>query len=200
MINWKSKALLAKMEQTYGVDSAPTGAANAILAQNVRLAPMEGEDVERNLERPYFGANPSIPVGLYSTLTFDVEAVGSGTAGTAPGYGPLLRMCGLAEVITAGAKVEYTPITDGQESGSIYFSIGTTRHVLLGARGTCVYKLNAQGIPMFSFTLTGLFSMPTTQPQVTANYSAFQKPQVATKANTPVFTVGGWRWCWAISS
>ena len=42
MINWKTKTLLVKPEQTYGEDSGPTAAANAILALNVRLAPMEG--------------------------------------------------------------------------------------------------------------------------------------------------------------
>ena len=34
MIYWKSKTLLVKPEDTYGVDSAPTGSANAILALN----------------------------------------------------------------------------------------------------------------------------------------------------------------------
>ncbi len=190
-IFWRSKTLLAKIETTYGVDATPTGAANAILAQNVSFSPMEGEDVTRNLERPTFGARPSLPVGLHCVLTFDVELVGSGTLGTAPAFGPLLRMCAIAQTVTATTKVEYTPITEGQESGSIYFAIGGTRHVMLGCRGTGVLKLNAQGNPVVTLTITGLFTVPTEVPAVTPDYSAFQAPQVATTANTPTFTVGG---------
>lgn len=188
---WRSKTLLAKIETGYGIDAVPTGAANAILASNVTFSPMEGEDVKRNLERPYFGAKPSLPVGLYSMLTFDVELVGSGTLGLAPAFGPLLRMCSVAQTVTAGTKVEYNPITDNPESGSVYFAIDTTRHVMLGCRGNAQLKLNAQGIPVITFALTGLFTVPTEQPKVTPDYSAFQAPIVATTANTPTFTIGG---------
>lgn len=191
MINWKTKTLLVKLEDEYAVDSAPTGAANAILAMNVRLAPMEGQDTPRNLEKPYSGANPSIPTGLYSTLSFDFELAASGTVGTAPPWGPLLRLCAIAEVIEAGVAVEYSPITEEPESGSIHFMVGQTRHVLLGARGTGSISVNAQGIPMVSVTMTGLFTLPTTQLRVTPDFTAFQKPQVASKANTPTFTIGG---------
>ncbi|QPL39388.1 hypothetical protein IT881_15215 [Erythrobacter sp. A30-3] len=191
MINWKTKTVLVKIEDEYGEDSAPTAAANAILALNVRLAPMEGQDTPRDIEKAFFGANPSIPTGLYTTLSFDIELVGSGEAGTAPAWGPLLRMCGVAEVIEAGVSVEYSPITDDPESGSIYFMVGQTRHVMLGSRGTGTFKVNAQGIPMLSVVMTGLFSIPTKQPRVTPDLSAFQKPQVASKTNTPAFTIGG---------
>lgn len=188
---WKSKTLLIKTEVTYGVDPVPTAGANGILVTNVSFAPMEGEEVDRNLERATFGGSPKIPVGLYSTLTFDVELVGSGTAGTAPAWGPLVRACGVAETVTAGTKVEYSPITDNPESCAIYFAIDTVRHVLLGTRGTFVLTVNALGIPVLRFTFTGLFSLPTTQAKVTPVLTAFQKPQVATKANTPTFTIGG---------
>jgi len=190
-LKWKSKALLIKIETTYGVDAVPTAGANAILALNVSLNPMEGDDVARDIEKPFFGANPTIPVNVRAQLSFDVELVGSGTAGAAPAFGPLLRMCAAAEVVTAGSKVEYTPITDNIESGSIYFYIDTVRHVLLGSAGTAVLKTNAQGIPVVSFTLTGLFSVPSDQAKVTPVLSAFQKPVVVSKANTPTFTIGG---------
>ncbi|MDE2595953.1 MAG: hypothetical protein KGL44_03650 [Sphingomonadales bacterium] len=188
-LKWKSKTLLAKIETVSGTDAVPTAAANGVLATNVTLSPMEGEDVSRNLDLPYMGASPSIPVGLRSMLSFDVELVGSGALGTAPAFGPLLRMCAVAEVITAGVKVEYNPITDAHESGSIYFAIDTIRHVLTGARGTAVFKLNAQGIPVISFAITGLFNLPSDQAKVTPVFTAWQDPTVATKANTPTFTI-----------
>lgn len=190
-IKFKSKALLAKVEATYGVDAAPTAAANAILAMNVEISPMEGEDVSRDIERAAFGAEPMIPVGVHSKLTFDVELVGSGTLGAAPAWGPLMRMCAVAQTITAGTKVEYAPITGGEESGSIYFMIGATRHVLLGSRGTFSITANAQGIPMIRFTITGLFTVPSEQAVVTPDFTAWKTPQVATRTNTPTFTIGG---------
>lgn len=188
---WKTKALLAKIETVYGTDVVPTGAANAILATDVSFSPMEGEDVSRNLERQAMGASPIYPTALRSQLTFSVEAVGSGTVAVAPGWGPLLRMCAVAQVITATVKVEYTPISTAHESGTIYFSVGGTRHVMTGCRGSAVLRFNAQGIPVFVFTITGLFGVPSEQAAPTPVYSAFQSPQVATKANTPTFTIGG---------
>lgn len=188
---WKSKTLLAKIETTYGTDSTPTGAANAILATEVTLSPMDGEDVTRNLERPAMGAEPMIPVAVRATLTFSVELVGSGTLGTAPAWGPLARACAIAEVVTAVTKVEYNPISTAHESVSIYFAIDGVRHVMLGTKGNMAIKLGANGIPMLMFTMTGLFSTPTDAAAVTPVYTAWQAPQVATKTNTPTFTIGG---------
>ncbi|RIV82951.1 hypothetical protein D2V17_14205 [Aurantiacibacter xanthus] len=191
MLFWKSKTFLAKLETSYGVDAVPTGAANAILASNVTLRPMEGEDVERANDKPNFGANPTIPVGIHAVLTFDLELVGSGTAGTPPAWGPLLRAMNVAETIDPGNSVTYNPITGIGESACLYFAIGTTRHVILGARGTAELKVSAQGIPMLSCTMTGLFTVPTTAAAPAVDYSAFADPQVATNANTPTFTIGG---------
>ena len=188
---WKKKVILAKIEVTYGTDPTPTGAANAILCMNVNLEPMAGEDVSRNLERPYFGAQEVLPVGLNSVLSFDVEIVGSGTLGTAPAWGPLHRACACAETVAAATMVEYTPISSAMESVTLYMNIDGTLHKLSGARGSWVAKINAQGIPMFSYSFTGLFTQPTTTAAPTPVYTAFQTPQAATKANTPTFTVGG---------
>ncbi len=192
---WKTKTLLAKIEGGgYGVDPVPTGAANAILATDVTLSPMEGEDVERNLELAKMGASPVLPTGIYAKLTFSVELASSGVLGTAPAYGPLLRMCSAAETVTAATKVEYTPVTGGPESGGIYFAVGAganaIRHVLLGARGNCVLRLNAQGIPTLFFTFWGLFSVPTMVAPVAPTLTGFKAPMIVSKANTPAFTIG----------
>ncbi len=188
---WKSKTILAKMEAVYGTDPVPTGAANAILASDVTWSPMEGSDVARNVERPYFSADPTIPAGLYASITFSVEMVGSGTLGTPPGWGPLIRACRAAEVITAATKVEYTPITNNPESAALYFDVDGTLQKMLGSRGTFAQTLSANGIPLLTFTLSGLFSPATEAAKPTPNYSTFQAPQVANTQNTPTFTIGG---------
>ena len=192
-IKWKSKIILVKPETSYGVDPTPTGAANAVLMTDVQLQPMEGEDVSRELELPYLAAQEAIPTGLRVVLTGSVELVGGAAAGTAPAWGPLLRACAVAEVVTAGTKVEYTPISDNHESVAIYFQIGVagSRHIVLGARGTCVISLNAQGIPVMRFTLTGLYATPADVARPTPDLTGWQAPQIASKTNTPTFTIGG---------
>lgn len=189
-IRWKSKITLVKSETAYGVDPAPTGLLNAVLLTDVQLQPMEGEDVSRNLELPWMGAQESLPGALRAVLTGTFELVGSGTAGTPPLWAALLRACGVAQIVTADTSVEYVPVSDNHESVGIHFYIGPSRHVLLGARGTGVVTMNAQGIPVCRVTMTGLWSLPADNARPAVDLSAAQKPQIASKANTPVFTIG----------
>jgi hypothetical protein len=62
-MRWDTKIILIMIEAAYGADPAPTGAANAILMSNVAFTPMEGEDVSRELARPWLAAQPTIPIG-----------------------------------------------------------------------------------------------------------------------------------------
>lgn len=190
-IRWNSCIILAKIEATYGADPAPTGAANAILMTDVSLTPMDGEDVSRNLMRPYHGAQEEIPAGLRVQLTGSTELVGSGAAGTAPPWGVLARACGLAQVVSAGVNVVYSPISDGHEAITIYVWWGGTRQVLSGVRGTATLTINAQGIPTLRWTLTGLWNQPAEVARATPSFDAWEKPQIASNANTPDFTIGG---------
>ncbi|MGK9234774.1 hypothetical protein KXS07_23705 [Inquilinus limosus] len=189
-LRWASKTILVKTEATYGTDAAPTGA-NAMLLTNVEFRPMEGQDVSRNLERPYLGGQEQYPAGLNAVLTGTIELVGSGTPGTAPAWSPMARACGLAEVVTAGTNVVYNPISRQHESVTVHFYIDETRHVLLGARGTAELQVETQGFPGLRVTLTGLWRKPTQSPPPAVDFSDFMDPQLATSANTPVSTVNG---------
>lgn len=99
----RKRTLLAKIETVYGTDSAPTGAANAILCRNLDITPLEGQTVSRDLVRPFYGNSEQLPTSMYVKASFEVEMAGSGTAGVAPAWGPLLRACGFAETILAAA-------------------------------------------------------------------------------------------------
>lgn len=186
---WKTKAILSKIETSYGVDPTPTGASNGILMTNVSWTPMDGEDVSRDLELPYLAAQGKIPVGLRTRLQGKVELVGSGTAGVAPAWGPLLRACGCAETIVADTSVTYTPITDEQESLATYFQIDGTKQVILGQRATVVMRWAAQKIPYLEFDLIGLYGDPEEAAMPTVDLTNFQKPAVVTKARVPTFTL-----------
>jgi hypothetical protein len=191
-IAWKSKIVLVKTEgATYGVDPTPTGALDAMLLTDVQLQPMEGEEVSRNLELPYMGGQETIVTAVRAILTGSFELVGSGTPGTPPPWAAMLRACGVAQIVTADTSVEYAPVSEGHESVGIYFWIGPSRHILLGAKGTAVLTVNANGIPVCRATLTGLFVLPADQSRPTVDLTKFQIPQVATKGNTPGLTIGG---------
>jgi hypothetical protein len=189
MIRWRDKLILAKIESVYGTDPTPTGAANAILMTDVTLQPLEGNDEDRELLKPYFGNQGSLLGGSHVVMSGSTELAGSGAAGTAPAWGPLARACAMAQVVNASVSVVYSPITDSQESITIWFWRGGTRHKIIGARGNAVLTIEAQGIPRIRWTFTGLYVDPTDVAQATPTFTAWQKPLVATKANTPVFEI-----------
>lgn len=96
-------SVLAKIESVYGTDPVPTGSANAILVRNINLSPIAAETVGRDVVRPYLGESDQLLANTRVELTFEVEIAGAGTAGTAPGYGPLLRACAMDETTLAAA-------------------------------------------------------------------------------------------------
>jgi hypothetical protein len=190
-IYYRLMVLLAKIEGTYGTDPTLTGAANGILATDISITPMDGEDVSRDLIQAYLSGQATIPTGLRVVLQFTTELAGSGAAGSAPGWGPLMRACGCAEVIVASTSVTYTPISDTFESLYLKFWLGTTLHAMAGSVGDATLTLNAQGIPSIRWTFTGLFVDPVDTARATPTLTGFQKPLIASTAHTPTFTVNG---------
>jgi len=65
----------------------------------VSFTPLEANNVDRNAILSYLGANENLVGTAFKSLNFSVELVGSGTAGAAPSWGPLLRACGFAETL-----------------------------------------------------------------------------------------------------
>jgi len=121
-LKFRDKTLLAKVETAYGQDAAPTGAANAIQVMDVTITPQDGETVTHDYVRPDLGARPQIPVNTHVSMEFSVSVAGSGAAGTAPAYGPLLRGCGMAEVISASASTQASPATNvGTPTGTFTY-------------------------------------------------------------------------------
>jgi len=186
----RNKALLVKLEATYGTDVVPTGATNAIQASNFNFEPLLGTDVSRDLILPYMGHQGVILTGNYARVGFDVEIAGSGAAGTAPAWGVLMRASGMAEVVTAATDVKYTPVSDGFESASIYFVQDGIRHILLGARGTWKLNMQPSQIARYSYTLTGLLGTITDAANPAIDTAKFIKPVPVSKANTTFSLLG----------
>ena len=186
---WRRKIFLFKIEATYGVDSAPTPAANAILATDVKFQPMQGTDVNRDLDLPYLGGQGTTPNELHAKFSFKVELAPSGTPGTAPAWGPLLRACACAQVITPGVSVAYNPITDAHESGTLKLYIDGILFQSVGVRGTAKFAFTAQGIPYIEFEMTGLFAQPSDATTTTPDLTSFRTPRVVSTTHTPTFTI-----------
>lgn len=99
----RKRAICSEIESVYNTDPVPTGSANAIRVRNLNVMPLEMETESRDTVKPYFGNDDEVVTAVYAKVTFEVEMAGSGTAGTAPAYGPLLRSCGMQEAILAVA-------------------------------------------------------------------------------------------------
>lgn len=188
----KRRLLLAKIETTYGTDSTPTGAANAILLRgNPVLTPLDAEIVDRDILRNYLGSSEQIIAAFSMKVEFEVEIAGAGAAGTVPAYGPLLRMCAHAETISAGVSVSYRPISGSFESGTIWFQLpdDTTPaqsplHKMVGVRGNVMFMFNAKGVPFMKFTMTGLYVAVADAAVISGTYTGFRVPVAVNRANT----------------
>lgn len=182
----RRRTILAKIENSYGVDATPTGSANAILVRNLNVTPLNAEVASRDLVRPYLGNSEQLIASKHVQLDFEVEMAGSGTAGTAPAYSPLLKVCGLNEV-DGVSDVVYNPVSSGFASATIYFNIDGVLHKITGARGNMEISISARAIPFMKFTITGLYNAPSDAALPSVDYSAFQTPLAANTSNTTGF-------------
>jgi hypothetical protein len=184
----RKRLILAKAEATYGTDPTPTGSANAILVRNLEITPLQSDIVQRELIRPYLGNYEQLLAQTRVQVTFEVELAGSGAAGTAPAYGPVLKACGLSETVVATTSVTYAPVSTSFSSVTIYFYQDGIRHIVTGARGT--FTLNGQvgAIPTIAFTMTGIYNAPTDTALATPTYANQATPLIFKNGNTTSFS------------
>lgn len=187
----RNTAILAKIETTYGVDSVPVGATNALLVSNLSLNPFNAQNEDRDNVRPYLGGSEQLPGTRYMELSFDTEFVGSGTVATAPPWGALARGCGLAETLTATFRTDYTPVSTGFESLSFYWFDDGVLHKGFGSRGNAVFKLGVGGRPKISWRFLALYNTPTAQVNPAVTLTPWKTPQVVIDANAGDIILGG---------
>lgn len=157
----KRSLLTVKIEDTYGTDSEP-GVNDVVRAENVELNLSEGARMhERAAHRGSLGTLKHIYGGSLAAISFDVPIAGSGTAGTAPEFGDLLRACGLDETITASTSVSYAPVSSGIESCTIKFYEDGTLYALTGCRGNLSMAAEAGKHGVLSFNMIGHMAGPT---------------------------------------
>lgn len=190
----RKRLILAKIESTYATDSTPDGTF-AILVRNLEITPLESETVSRDLIRPYLGASDQLLAQTRVSITFEVEMAGSGAAGTAPAYGPLLKACGLSETIVTSTSVTYAPVSSAFSSASIYMNNDGILHKITGARGTFTLNGEVGQIPTISFTFTGIYNAPTSTAAPTPTYSNQATPVIFKEGNTTSFQLFSFAGC-----
>ncbi|WP_394789112.1 phage tail tube protein [Rhodoferax sp.] len=187
----RNTAILAINEATYSVDAGPTGAANALAVSNLSINPINAKWVARDLIRPYLGASEELQGESYVEMGFDIELVGSGSAGTATAWSPVLQSAGFAETLTAAVRADYTPISVGMKSCTLYWYDDGVLHKARGARSAATLKAGMGTIPKMGFKFIGLYSTPTAASLPTIDISAFKQPQVVRDGNSQPLFFGG---------
>lgn len=190
----RKRLILAKAETTYGTDSSPAGA-DAVLVRNLEITPIESDTVSRDLIRPYLGNSETLLANTRVGITFQVELAGSGTAGTAPRYGSILKACGLAETIVATTSVSYAPVSSSFSSATIYFNNDGVLHKATGCRGTFSINCNLNEIPTIDFTMTGIYNAPTDTVAPSVTYSNQATPLIFKEGNSSDFSLLGYSGC-----
>lgn len=173
----EKRAVIAKIEGTYGTDSVPTGGANAIIVKNLDWTPLSpGYAARDNLALPYLGRFASKTAIKRGMIEFDVELTGAAAAGTAPPWGALMRACGMSETVSGGVSVTYAPISAAFESVSLYANIDGLQQKLLGCRGSAALRFRNEEIPLVHFRLLSLYAVPTDTALPTLTLTAHQQP------------------------
>jgi hypothetical protein len=190
----RKRLILAKSETTYGTDSTPAGA-DAVLVRNLEITPLEADTVSRDLIRPYLGNSEQLLANTRVGITFQVELAGSGTAGTAPKFGSILKACGLSETVVATTSVTYAPVSSAFSSATIYFNNDGVLHKATGCRGTFSITCNLNEIPTIDFTMTGIYNAPTDTAAPSVTYSAQATPLIFKHGNSSEFSLLSYSGC-----
>lgn len=180
--------MTAKIESTYGTDPTPAVTTDVIVTTEPKIEPLFVKR-ERKMANIGFGLGaPGLVVGEGVKITFQTEMLGSGTVGTAPHFGALLRACNLTQTISAGVSVTYAPNSSLiGESATIYFYKAGKLHKVLGCRGTAKINHKAGEIITIDFEMTGLFAGANWNTSV-----AFPSTQVyPTNMNSPIKFLSG---------
>lgn len=147
------------------------------------------DTLDREILRPYLGASDQLLASRAAELSFEVELAPSGTAGTAPAWGQLLRACGMAETVGAGTKVTYNPIDDDVESLVLRYYRDGAVYRMHGCRGNFRLMLDAYAIPKLAFTFMG-FDTLASETTLTVDLAAWKVPEVVNSANSADIKLG----------
>lgn len=191
-MNMKSLVLLAKDQTAKGTPATLAAGSNAILCKGFMPSLISGSVVARDLIRGAKGNYGGIFAGEHRVFEFEVELAGSGTAGTAPKWDPLLLGCAFSSTVTAGTSVVYAPTAGVGKYLTLHGYLEGVKFVLTDALGTVSFALNSGQIPTMKFKFIGKYEAPTDAGAPSGvSFTGWQTPVIVGDTNTNVFTLGG---------
>jgi hypothetical protein len=175
------RVILVKEETTRDTDATPTAATDAIVCNTAAVMKPSGEEIARDTVRPIWSSQGHVVHGVFNTIDIEVELAGSGTPGTAPAFGPLLKCCAMSEDVETDTSVTYASATQtpaAQKTCTVYWYEDGALHKMVGCVGTM--NLSApSGIGKLSFSLQGTYVAPTDTALPDAVLSSVVPPVVA---------------------
>jgi hypothetical protein len=90
----------------------------------------------------------------------------------------------------AAERAEYKPITNGQESASLYVYDSGVLHKLLGARGAAAISLTLGQLPKISYAFVALDGGETASTPAGVSFADFELPEVVKDQSTGDLTLG----------
>lgn len=194
-IKWRQRLAVAKIETVYGQASADmTGATILDVVMMEGGSPYAGNTVDRERMRDGLGGFEQVNTGPYVERTIRVPLSGSGVAGEAPSYGPLLRACGLSETIDATVDAEsvtYAPVSSGFESLELWWLEDTQMQHITGVRGTASITTDSQGLPYIQFQLRGLYRRPEAKGDASVATLGTLAKEIPVNKQNSQFTIDG---------
>lgn len=185
----KNTLILAKIETTNGTAVVP--AATDALQISDASFDLDYKNVDRNLIRAGMGHGGTLVGSRSVKIDFTCELFASGTAGTAPPWGRLLLACAMAEVVTPGSRVEYTPVNTGLKSLTIYYHMDGVTHVAVGCMGDPAMLAPEGDRPTLKFSFIGADGGPVVAGMPAATLTDWKTPEVVNSANTGKLKLGG---------
>lgn len=188
MIRAERMAILAGVEETYGVDPTPTASA---MIRDVTIDDVMGDLVELDFLRVGMGGRAKALHGRHVSLKFKIYLASSGAAGTAPAWDWLARCTGHAKTVTEDTKVEYTPVDVGHESAAVYCNLEANRTRILGIKGGIIWRWGVGAFPEGEADLLGIFDANVSANYPTIDNSAWKIPPLFAKDTVPNFEIAG---------
>jgi hypothetical protein len=175
------RVILVKEETERGTDAIPTAATDAVVCNTAAVMKPSGEEIARDTVRPIWSSQGHVVHGVHNTIDIEAELMGSGTAGTAPAFGPLLKCCAMDEVVETDTSVTYASATQtpaSQKTCTVYWYEDGALHKMVGCVGTMDMSAPS-GIGKITFSLQGAYVAPTDASLPDAVLSSVVPPVVA---------------------
>lgn len=150
-------AMTAKIEAAPGTfESLSTSTDGVQLGTDLVIRTNFGK-LSRGIIKSYFNGDETIGGFAFVEVSFSFELAGAGLAGDVPAWGKFLRAAGFAEAITAGVKVDYTPVSSAHESLSMQVYYAGIRRSFRNLRASAIeFMAEVNTIPKARITLVGL--------------------------------------------